>query len=59
MYRRKALENGYTEEEIDSVEQRVKWLYRHRGLSHLPSQLDLLWATHRLLDVEREMDSMF
>lgn len=58
-YRQKALEHGYTEEEVDSVEQRVKWLYRHGRLSHMPLQLDLIWATHRLLDIEREMDSMF
>lgn len=60
MYRKKALEYGYTEEEVDSVEQRVKWLYRNsRHPMQLPRQLDLIWATHRLLNIEREMDSMF
>lgn len=59
MYRRKALENGFTEEEVDSVEQRLKWLYRHGRPLQMPRQLDLIWAAHRLLCIEREMNSLF
>ncbi len=56
-YRRKALEHGYTKEEIDSVEQRLKQLYREsRHPLRLPRQIDLLWAAHNLLDIEREMN---
>lgn len=57
-YRKKALEHGYTDEEIDSVEKRIKWLYRHERLSLLPRQLDLIWAAHQLLNVEREMKGL-
>lgn len=56
-YRKKALESGYTNEEIDSVEQRLKALYRnHRHPLHLPRQINLLWASHNLLNIEREMN---
>lgn len=56
-YRKKALESGYTNEEIDSVEQRLKQLYRnHRHPLRLPRQIDLLWASHNLLNIEREMN---
>ena len=58
MYREKALEHGYSKEEIDSVEQRIKWLYRHsRHPLRLPRQIDLLWAQHQLLNIEREMNN--
>lgn len=58
-YRRKALEHGYTNEEIDSVEQRLKQLYREsRHPLRLPRQIDLLWAAHNLLDIEREMNKL-
>ena len=56
--RKKALENGYTDEEIDSVEQRLKYLYRHSRPLHLPRMIDLLWAAYRLLDIEREMNDL-
>lgn len=59
MYRKAALEHGYTEEEIDSVERRVKWLCRHSRCFLQLRQIDLIWATHRLLDIEREMDGLF
>lgn len=59
MYRQRALEHGYTGEEIGRAEQRVKWLYRNRRLSDLPRQLALIWASHRLLEIERETDGMF
>ena len=56
-YRKKALESGYTNEEIDSVEQRLKQLYRnHRHPLRLPPLIDLLWASHNLLNIEREMN---
>lgn len=58
MYRKKALENGYTNEEVDRVEERVKWLFRNRYVSHLPRQLDLMWASHRLLCIEKEMEDL-
>lgn len=58
-YRKKALEHGYTEKEVDSVEQRVKWLYRHSDhLLAMPRQIDLIWASHNLLNIEREMDRL-
>ena len=58
-YRRKALEYGYTDEEVDSVDRRVKWLYRHSRRSLRLRQVDLIWATHQLLDIERETEGMF
>ena len=58
-YRKKALEYGYTEEEADRVIERVKRLYRgSRHPLQLPPQLRLLWASHQLLDIEREMDGL-
>ena len=58
-YRRKALEHGYTNEEIDSVEQRLKQLYcESRHPLRLPRQIDLLWAATNLLDIEREMNKL-
>ena len=58
-YRKKALENGYTNEEIDSVEQRLKALYRNsRHPLYLPHQIDLIWAAHNLLNIEREMNDL-
>lgn len=57
-YRKKALEHGYTDEEVDSVEERIKWLYRHERLSLLPRQINLIWAAHQLLNVEREMKGL-
>ena len=59
-YRQKALEYGYTNEEVDSVERRLKWLYRHhRHPLDMPKQINLLWAAHYLLNIEREMNGMF
>ena len=57
-YRQKALEHGYTDEEVDSVEQRVKWLYHHKRPLQLPRQVELIWTSHQLLDIEREMDGL-
>ena len=57
-YRRKALEHGYSEEDADRVIERVKRLYRTRRPSQLPPQLRLLWASHRLMEIEREMDGL-
>ena len=57
-YRRKAMEHGYTKEDVDSVEHRMKWLYNHRRIEQLPKQIDLLWALHNLLNIEMEMETL-